>query len=302
MEEDQNIFISKTPPAAVNFISSSTTESSSDYGEFLSESEAFERGSDEEIVANEPLPKFSFLSSDSSTVSSTTVSPLINKNIEILNLNKQMNNEDVLFIQTDDTKDAKLPQREEEKSVKIVAINDDHAKTKPQLQPHAMSQNSLPSSSYSYSYYTSTTATSGASSITYSNASTSPIRFNNSPLRKHIKHMPKGSAHDKNIKHHSSNHHINKSEAKKYKMSQADKASDDYDSYYEEEDFMNSSDRRFIADSSSQSQIGNEPSLYRLLDMSQRKPNPKYKINKRKRLIDEYSPSQSDVDPSLSED
>ena len=276
----------------LHFISSSTSSSSSDIGEFLSESEPFEQASDEEIVPSENHPVFSFLSSDSSTFSSTNVSPLINKVIDKQHVDDN-DNEKIIFNQTNEN------QIEETKNVKI---NDSNQKQQ-QQKPISPSEHSSYSS---YSYYSSASSTTPAtsaipsSSVTYSNASTSPIRFTNSPLRKNIKHIPSHDSHKKRTRN--SIHHRKKAENRKYKMTQAGQENDDYDSYYEEEDIMNSSDRRFIADSSSQSQVGNEPALYRIVDMSQRKPNPNYKVNKRKRLIDEYSPSQSDVDPSLSDD
>ena len=278
------------PLPDMEFLSSS---SSSEFPEFLSESEPFEIGSEEELVPKEIITERHFLSSDTSSyvssgLSSTSVSPVIHQ----LNrkISENLEEKHITFGKIDDKRqDEQESNKQNSKETEQSQTNENHGPTP------LVSQNSIPTSSYTYCTATPMTLT---SSVTYSNMSTSPIRFNNSPLRKtnHSK---------KTIKKHKKMTHTQKKKILKiYVMSQAGKGSDDsYSySYEEEEDVMNSSDRRFIADSSSQSQFENEPALYRLLDMSQRKPNPNYKVNKRKRLIDEYSPSQTEVEPSLSEE
>lgn len=233
---------------------------------FLSESESFVSESDVELDAPDYLsPKpFSFLSSSTSSAIPSPVRPTPNQNIIDENTTPP---EICAKMNSDFQKPSTITNFLEKKQI---------IPTKSSEKPKTVKANNFSSddslelelSSDNYSYTTSTTET--TSSIQKPNK---PIR---SPPRKKFNYR-----------------------AKQFKLTQAEHSSDDDED--EEEDVMNSSDRRFIADSStaSQSQI-DSTTLYRLMDISQSYvPMKKRKEPRRVNLLNEYSPSQSEKESEL---
>ena len=240
----------------LSFFNTSSRNSEDSNQDFLSESESFEMDSEDELlVQKERVFPLSFFS-DSSTSTSTSVSPLLLKK-EI----PQRNRPQITYAYEEE----KAPKKESETKI----IFEKNAKITTQGTQNHATPRETQGSTQTFSIYSYTP--------TYTSISTSPIRFKNT-LSRH-----KDASKRMNVK--------------KFKVTQVDKSS--YGEYDEEEDVMNSSDRRFIADSS---QYDNDPILYRLIDRTQTKPKHKIKVNEKGELVNEYSVSTSEDDITLSEE